>query len=254
MSTRARRSPVRGDGGRPRRRPDRPRAGPERPLRPGAPAESPAACRRRPQCRHACSVPRAPARRPARARTPRASHQRGPARHARAALPTRWRGDTSSAPRPSSARRACSAWPLAAAAGSAWSPPRAERQARLGRPPRRRRCALRRTGCRCTPTSPSRTLELRRGGRTVRRVTVAVGRPGSPTPTGRFAVTDKLAAAATAPTTAAASSRSTATRRTCRPAGRAATASPSTARTRRPRSAPPRRPAACAPRTPISRP
>jgi lipoprotein-anchoring transpeptidase ErfK/SrfK len=37
-----------------------------------------------------------------------------------------------------------------------------------------------------------RSLELRRGGRTVRRLTVAVGRPGSETPTGRFAVTDKL--------------------------------------------------------------
>jgi hypothetical protein len=38
----------------------------------------------------------------------------------------------------------------------------------------------------------ARTLELRRDGRVVRRLSVAVGRPGSPTPTGRFAVTDKL--------------------------------------------------------------
>jgi hypothetical protein len=38
----------------------------------------------------------------------------------------------------------------------------------------------------------SRTIVLRRGGRMVRRLSVAVGRPGSPTPTGRFAVTDKL--------------------------------------------------------------
>jgi hypothetical protein len=37
-----------------------------------------------------------------------------------------------------------------------------------------------------------RWLELRRGGRRIRRVTVAVGRPGSETPAGRFAVTDKL--------------------------------------------------------------
>ena len=38
----------------------------------------------------------------------------------------------------------------------------------------------------------SRTVVLRRAGRRVRRLSVAVGRPGSPTPTGRFAVTDKL--------------------------------------------------------------
>src|SRR4051794_7988693 len=37
-----------------------------------------------------------------------------------------------------------------------------------------------------------RWLELRRHGRRIRRITVAVGRPGSETPTGRFAVTDKL--------------------------------------------------------------
>jgi L,D-transpeptidase catalytic domain len=37
-----------------------------------------------------------------------------------------------------------------------------------------------------------RWLELRRDGRRIRRLTVAVGRPGSETPTGRFAVTDKL--------------------------------------------------------------
>jgi len=39
----------------------------------------------------------------------------------------------------------------------------------------------------------ARTLTLRRNGRAVRRLPVAVGRPGSETPTGRFAVTDKLA-------------------------------------------------------------
>ena len=37
-----------------------------------------------------------------------------------------------------------------------------------------------------------RWLELRRSGRRIRRITVAIGRPGSETPTGRFAVTDKL--------------------------------------------------------------
>jgi hypothetical protein len=38
----------------------------------------------------------------------------------------------------------------------------------------------------------ARRITLRRAGRTVRRLSVAVGRPGSPTPTGRFAVTDKI--------------------------------------------------------------
>ena len=38
-----------------------------------------------------------------------------------------------------------------------------------------------------------RTIELRRSGRAVKRLRVAIGAPGSPTPTGRFAVTDKLA-------------------------------------------------------------
>jgi lipoprotein-anchoring transpeptidase ErfK/SrfK len=37
-----------------------------------------------------------------------------------------------------------------------------------------------------------RRLVLRRAGRVIRRLSVAVGRPGSETPTGRFAVTDKL--------------------------------------------------------------
>ena len=40
-----------------------------------------------------------------------------------------------------------------------------------------------------------RRLELRVGGRTLRSVPVGVGGSGSPTPTGRFAVTDKLAGA-----------------------------------------------------------
>jgi len=40
-----------------------------------------------------------------------------------------------------------------------------------------------------------RVVVLRRGSRVLRRMTVGVGRPGSPTPTGRFAVTDKLGGA-----------------------------------------------------------
>jgi hypothetical protein len=39
----------------------------------------------------------------------------------------------------------------------------------------------------------SRTLIVRRDGVAVRRLRIGVGRPESPTPTGRFAVTDKLA-------------------------------------------------------------
>jgi lipoprotein-anchoring transpeptidase ErfK/SrfK len=38
----------------------------------------------------------------------------------------------------------------------------------------------------------ARRLTLRRGGRALRRFPVAVGRVGTPTPTGRFAITDKL--------------------------------------------------------------
>jgi len=38
----------------------------------------------------------------------------------------------------------------------------------------------------------TRTLVLRRDGHVVRRMRVGIGRPGSPTPTGRFSVTDKL--------------------------------------------------------------
>jgi hypothetical protein len=38
----------------------------------------------------------------------------------------------------------------------------------------------------------SRTLVVRRGRAVIRRASVGVGRAGSPTPTGRFAVTDKL--------------------------------------------------------------
>lgn len=44
-----------------------------------------------------------------------------------------------------------------------------------------------------------KTLELRRGKRLVESVKVAIGRPGSSTPKGRFAVTDKLAGSAYGP-------------------------------------------------------
>jgi L,D-transpeptidase catalytic domain len=51
---------------------------------------------------------------------------------------------------------------------------------------------LRRTRWSLHADLSDRTLTLRKDGRRVHRMTVAVGRPGSETPTGRFAVTDKL--------------------------------------------------------------
>jgi hypothetical protein len=51
---------------------------------------------------------------------------------------------------------------------------------------------LRRTAYSLHADLSGRWVELRRRGRRIRRITVAVGRPGSETPTGRFAVTDKL--------------------------------------------------------------
>jgi hypothetical protein len=51
---------------------------------------------------------------------------------------------------------------------------------------------LRRTGWSLHADLSERTLTLRKDGRRVHRLTVAIGRPGSETPTGRFAVTDKL--------------------------------------------------------------
>jgi lipoprotein-anchoring transpeptidase ErfK/SrfK len=51
---------------------------------------------------------------------------------------------------------------------------------------------LRRTRWSLHADLSDRTLTLRKGRRRVHRMTVAVGRPGSETPTGRFAVTDKL--------------------------------------------------------------
>jgi len=49
------------------------------------------------------------------------------------------------------------------------------------------------TRVRITIDLSERRLVVRRGGKVVRRVTVAIGRASSPTPVGRFAVTDKLA-------------------------------------------------------------
>ncbi len=51
---------------------------------------------------------------------------------------------------------------------------------------------LRRTAYSLHADLSGRWLELRRYGRRIRRMSVAIGRPGSETPTGRFAVTDKL--------------------------------------------------------------
>lgn len=51
---------------------------------------------------------------------------------------------------------------------------------------------LRRTRWEITVDRSTRTLTLRHDDRTVRRVKVAVGRPGSPTPLGTFSATDKL--------------------------------------------------------------
>ena len=51
---------------------------------------------------------------------------------------------------------------------------------------------LRRVGWSLHADLSDRTLTLRKDGRQVHQMTVAIGRPGSETPTGRFAVTDKL--------------------------------------------------------------
>jgi hypothetical protein len=51
---------------------------------------------------------------------------------------------------------------------------------------------LRRTAYSLHADLSGRWLELRRHGHRIRRMSVAIGRPGSETPTGRFAMTDKL--------------------------------------------------------------
>jgi lipoprotein-anchoring transpeptidase ErfK/SrfK len=45
----------------------------------------------------------------------------------------------------------------------------------------------------------ARTLRVHRGARVTRTISVGIGAPGTPTPTGRFAVTDKLNGAAYSP-------------------------------------------------------
>jgi lipoprotein-anchoring transpeptidase ErfK/SrfK len=57
---------------------------------------------------------------------------------------------------------------------------------------RARAVRLTRTDMSLTLDRSRRLLVLRRGSKVVRRMTVGVGRAESPTPTGRFAVTDKL--------------------------------------------------------------
>ena len=52
--------------------------------------------------------------------------------------------------------------------------------------------ATSRTRIRLTIDLSARRLVVRRGDRVLRRITVGIGRPSSPTPIGRFAVTDKL--------------------------------------------------------------
>jgi lipoprotein-anchoring transpeptidase ErfK/SrfK len=58
---------------------------------------------------------------------------------------------------------------------------------------RRSDVSLRRTRWALRADLSEHTLRLVRAGRTVRRIDVAIGRAGSETPTGRFAVTDKIA-------------------------------------------------------------
>jgi hypothetical protein len=57
---------------------------------------------------------------------------------------------------------------------------------------RNRALRLRRTAYSLHADLSRRRLELRRRGHTLLRLPVAIGRPGSETPTGRFSVTDKL--------------------------------------------------------------
>jgi len=63
----------------------------------------------------------------------------------------------------------------------------------------RRSLRLRRTRWSLHAKVSDRTLTLRKDGRRVHRLRVAIGRPGSETPTGRFAVTDKLSGSSYGP-------------------------------------------------------
>jgi lipoprotein-anchoring transpeptidase ErfK/SrfK len=64
---------------------------------------------------------------------------------------------------------------------------------------RSRDAAVAATGVSVTVDRSSRRLELRDGPRLLDRFRIGVGRPGTPTPLGRFAVTDKLPMAAGSP-------------------------------------------------------
>lgn len=57
---------------------------------------------------------------------------------------------------------------------------------------RRTRLRLYRSAVSLHADLSERALELRDGGRVRRRIPVTIGAPGTPTPTGRFAVTDKI--------------------------------------------------------------
>lgn len=60
---------------------------------------------------------------------------------------------------------------------------------------RHRSLRVRRTRFSLHADLSARTLTLRRGARRIHRLSVAIGAPGSETPSGRFAVTDKLSGA-----------------------------------------------------------
>ncbi|TML37946.1 MAG: L,D-transpeptidase [Actinobacteria bacterium] len=65
--------------------------------------------------------------------------------------------------------------------------------------PRSSDVTRRRVGVEIVVSLSRRSLSLKAGRRTVRTVAVAIGRPGSETPKGRFAVTDRISGAAFGP-------------------------------------------------------
>jgi len=88
-----------------------------------------------------------------------------------------------------------SVWIRASRAGGRWVGvvSTATPDGRLGWIDRRRtRMRLYRSSLSLRADLSERTLELRDGGRLRRRIPVTIGAPATPTPTGRFAVTDKL--------------------------------------------------------------
>ena len=127
-------------------------------------------------------------------------------------------------------------------------------QRAAGLDPRRRDPRPAPSTSRCTSTAPPAGCSVRRGARVLRRVRVAVGRPGT-RDADAAASRSRTSCARSGPTrpTAAARSRSRATRPSCCRAGRAATGSRSTRRRSPRRSARRPRSAACAPRRAICR-